>query len=76
MESFKSWRRKIIKDIRNIFGLKKEQNYTAIKGIRNLFRQEKETKAIKVRILRSIKNLFDIEKEEENCYKPVRVSNF
>ena len=27
-----------IKDIRNLLRLKKEQNYTAIKGTRNLFR--------------------------------------
>ena len=33
----------IIKNIRNLFRLKKEQNYTAIKGIKSLFRQEKET---------------------------------
>ena len=46
-----------------------------IKDIRNLFRQEKETKAIKDRILRDIKNLFEHE-EEGNYYKPVRVSNF
>ena len=37
----------LIKDIRNLFRLKKEQNYTAIKGIKNLFRQETETKALK-----------------------------
>ena len=41
----------IIKDIRNLFGLKKELNYTAIKDIRNHFRPEKETKAIKDRML-------------------------
>ena len=41
----------------------------------NLFRQEKETKAIKDRILRDIKNLFE-EKQEENYYKPIRVRNF
>ena len=46
-----------------------------IKNIRNLFRLEKETKAIKDRILRYIKNLFEHE-EEENYYKPVRVKNF
>ena len=66
----------IFKDIRNLFRLKKEKNYTAVKDIRNLFRQEKETKGIKDRILRNIKNLFEHEKEEENYYKPVRVSNF
>ena len=27
-------------------------------------------------MLRDIKNLFEHEKEEENYYKPVRVSNF
>ena len=32
-----------------------------IKDIRNLFSEEKETKVIKDRILRNIKNLFDLE---------------
>ena len=41
---------------------------------RNLFRQKKKTKAIKDRILRDVKNIFEHE-EEENYYKPVRVSN-
>ena len=45
-----------------------------IKYISNLFRLVKKTKAIKGRILRDIKNLFEYE-EEENYYKPVRVSN-
>ena len=45
-----------------------------IKDIRNIFRLEKETTAIKDGILRDIKNLFG--HEEENYYKPVRVSNF
>ena len=44
-----------------------------IEDIRNLFSWEKVTKAIKDRILRYIKNLF--EHEEEYYYKP-RVSNF
>ena len=35
----------------------------------------KETKEIKDRILRDIKNLF-VHKEEKKCYKPVRVRNF
>ena len=75
MENLSLKEANIIKDIRNLFRLKKEQNDTAIKDIRNLYRQEKETKAIKHRILSDIKNLFEHE-EEENCYKPVRVSNF
>ena len=51
-----------------------EENIT--KDIRNLFRLEKETKANKGIIHRDIKNLFEHEEEEENYYKPVRVSNF
>ena len=72
IESLSLEEENIIKDIRNLFRLKKELNYTAIKDIRNFFRLEKETKAIKDRILRDIKNLFEHE-EEENYYKPVRV---
>ena len=37
----------ITKDIKNLFRLEKEMNYTPIKVIRNFFRQEKETKTIK-----------------------------
>ena len=45
---------KIIEDIRNLFGLEKELDNTAI-----LFRQKKkESKAIKDRVLRDMKNLF------------------
>ena len=44
-------------------------------NLRNPFRQEKETKVIKDRILRDIKNLFE-HKKEENYYKPGRVNNF
>ena len=40
-----------IKNIRNLFRLKKEQNNTGIKNIKILFRLEKENKAIKDRIL-------------------------
>ena len=66
----------IIKDIRNLFRLKKELNYTPIKYIRNIFRLEKETNANKDRILRDIQNYFEHEKEEENYYKPVSVNSF
>ena len=52
-------------DIRNIFKLKKELNYRAIKDIRNLFRLEKQTDTIIDRILRDIWNLFEDEEEEE-----------
>ena len=63
-----------IKDIRNIFRLKKELNCTTIKDPRNLFRLEKETKSIKDRTLRDTKNLF--EHEEVNFYEPVKVNYF
>ena len=67
----------IIKNIRNLFRPKnKELNYTAITNVRNLFRQKKEINVIKDRILRYIKNLFEHEEEEENSYKPVKVSTF
>ena len=40
--------------------------------MRNIFKAEKKTKAIKDSILRDIKNLFE-HKEVKNYYKPVRV---
>ena len=47
MESLNLEVENIIKDIKNLFRLEKELNYTAIKNIRNVFRPEKETTAIK-----------------------------
>ena len=47
MENLNLEKENIIKDVRNLFRLKKEQKYTASKGIKSLFRQEKETKAMK-----------------------------
>ena len=46
MENPRPREEKIIKDIRNLFRLKKELNDTAIKDIRNVFRRGKETKVI------------------------------
>ena len=71
MESLSLEKEKIIKVIRNLFRLKKEQIYTGIKDIRNLLRLEKVIKVITL----AIKNLFEYEEEEEN-YKTTRVSNF
>ena len=45
-----------------------------VKDIRNLFRLEKKTKAIKNRMVRDIENLF--EHEEKDYYKPLIVRNF
>ena len=66
MENPRPEEEKIMIDIINLFRLKKELNYIAIKDIRNRFRREKETKAIKDRILRDNKNLFEHEEEEQN----------
>ena len=66
LEENKNIERNIIKDIRNLLRLKKlkkETTDTAIKYIRNLFKD---------RIIRDIRILFE-HKEEEICYKPVRV---
>ena len=36
-----------------------------------MYLEKKETKTVKHRILRDIKNLFEHEKQEENSYKPL-----
>ena len=58
MESLSLEEENIIKDIRSFSELKRVPNYIANKDVRNIFRIEKETKAIKYRILRDIENLF------------------
>ena len=75
MESLSLEEENIIKDIKNLFSLKKELNYAVIKDMRNLFKLEKETKASKNRKIRDIKNLF-VHKGEENYFKLIRGSNF
>ena len=72
---FRSWERKHNSRYKKSFYNKKELNYTAIKNIRHLFRLVKETKAIKDRTPKNIKNLSEHKEEEENYYKIVRVSN-
>ena len=66
----------IIKDVRNLFRLEKNEEIKdrILRDIRNLFRLDKENKAIKELILRDFRNIH--ENEEENYYKPVRVNNF
>ena len=63
MENPRSEEEKIIKYIRNHFRLKKQLNYTAIKDLRNLFRREKNTKAIEDRTLIDIKNFLSMKKK-------------
>ena len=62
-----------IKDIRNYFILKKEIGDNTGKDIRNLCGLKKDFKAVKNRIIRDIRKLF--EHEEEDYYKPVRVGD-
>ena len=61
MENLRPEKENITKDTTNLLILNKELNYTGIKDIRTLFKLENEIKAIKTRILRDIKNLFEYE---------------
>ena len=54
----------IVKDIRNLFRLKKELNYTAIKDIRNLLRQKKEQKQLKIEYLEILRIFLSIKKKK------------
>ena len=46
MESVSLKEENIIKNIKTLFRLKKERNYTAIKDTKNLFRQKKKLKQL------------------------------
>ena len=48
MENPRREGKKLIKDIRNLFRLKQEQNDTAMKDIRNQFRLKKVLKELKI----------------------------
>ena len=72
MKNPRSEEEKIIKNVRNVFRLKKKQNDSAIKYIRNTFRLKKEVKGIKDLVLGNVNNFL----EKENYYKPERVNNF
>ena len=65
MENPRSEEEEKIKNIRNLFRLKQEQNNTEIKDISNLFRLKKEVKGITDIVLRNIKNLFEYEKKSK-----------
>ena len=63
-----------MKNVRNLFRLKKEIDDTIVKDIRNLFGLKKENEAVKNQIITDISYLFDY--EEEDYYKSVSVGNF
>ena len=56
MKSLSLQEENIVKNIRNLFSFKKEQNDTAIIDMRNLFRLKKEIKGTKDIVFRDIKN--------------------
>ena len=62
----------IIKDIKNLFRLKKAIDDSTTKDARNLFRRRKGNKTIKDKMIRDIK----VFEEENNYYKPIKVGNF
>ena len=51
-----------MKDVKNLFRLKKEIDENTIKGIRNFLKLKWENKAIKNRTIRKIRNLFEQER--------------
>ena len=62
----------------NRLRLKKDKGIEGnkIKDERNLFIDLEKDKAIKDNIIRDIRNFFEIENEEQDYYKPLRVGNF
>ena len=65
MESLSPEKGNKIKNISNVFRIKKALNYTAIKDIRNPLRLKKEIKEIKNIVLRNIMNFFEYKKEDK-----------
>ena len=65
LEEDKNIEEKIIKDVKNLFRLKKlkkEANGAAIKGIRNLFRLKKEKKKLNTEYLETLEIFFSMKK--------------
>ena len=65
MESLSFVGENIIKDIRNLFRLKKAQNYTAVKDKRNIFRLKKEIKGIKIQYLEILRIFLSMRKKKK-----------
>ena len=65
MESLSLEEENVTKDIKSLFRLKKEINFTAIKDKRYLFRLEKETKAIKIEYLEILRIVLGIRKKKK-----------
>ena len=52
-----------MKDVRNLFSIKKEINDRTVKDMRSIFRLKKENKTIKNTIIRFITNFFEYEED-------------
>ena len=62
------------KRVKNVYGgRKKPRKLEIIKNVKNLFRLKRKIDAIKDRVIRDSRKLFE---QEENYYKPVRVDRF
>ena len=64
MTHLRSERENIIKDINNVFRLIIELFYIAFKYIRNLFKQEKKLKKLKMEELEILRNFLNIKKKK------------
>ena len=53
----------IIKDVRNLFSIKKEIDDRTVKDMRSIFRLKKENKTVKNTIIRFITNFFEYEED-------------
>ena len=53
-----------IKDVRNLFRLKKRNRWHHSQRYNKSFKLKKENKTIKNKVIRNIRNLFEHEKEE------------
>ena len=63
MENQRPEEEKVIKDMRNLFSLKKELNCSTIKDMRNLFRREKKLKQLKIEHLQILKVFLSMKKK-------------
>ena len=63
----------IIKNMKNLFRLRKEIDNSGTKNIRNLFILKNENEEIKDKISRHIRTFFE---EEDDYYKPINLGNF
>ena len=64
MESLSLEKENIIKDIRNLFRLRKWLNYTGIKDIRNLFRPKNKLKQLEIEYWKILRIFLSMKKKK------------